>query len=183
MNNYEDYLTVTSDGLDVDANNINTNCITSKQNKFSLDSNGNLTVNSITINDASSNPLSFEAIFNRIYPVGAIYISTMDTNPGILFTGTWQRIEGRFLIGANSNYAAGSTGGTATHTHTSAAHTHTSAAHSHTSAAHTHGYGSLYAAVNFSGTSGTFYKTKGSVSYTGNEKKAEINSPVTRGLL
>ncbi len=166
MNDYEDYLTVTSNGLDIDANNLDVNCITSKQNKFSLDSNGNLTVNTLTINDASSNPLSFEAIFNRIYPIGAIYISTLDTNPGVLFTGTWERIEGRFLIGANTTYAAGSTGGTVNHTHNLSSHTHTSAAH-------THGYGSLYAAINFSGTSGTFYKTKGSVSYSINEKKAD----------
>lgn len=116
MNNYEDYLTVTSDGLDVDANNINANCITSKQNKFSLDSNGNLTVNSITINDASSNPLSWEAIFNRIYPVGAIYMSTQNINPGTLFTGVWTKIEGRFLLSSSSTYSAGSTGGEETHT-------------------------------------------------------------------
>ena len=116
MNNYEDYLTVTSDGLDVDANNINANCITSKQNKFSLDSNGNLTVNSITINDASSNPLSWEAIFNRIYPVGAIYMSTQNINPGTLFNGSWTKIEGRFLLSSSNTYSAGSTGGEANHT-------------------------------------------------------------------
>ncbi len=173
MNNYEDYLTVTSNGLDVDANNIDANCITSKQNTFSLDSSGNLTVNTITINDASSNPLSFEAIFNRIYPIGAIYISTIDTNPGILFTGTWERIEGRFLIGSSSSYAAGTTGG-------AASHTHTSATHSHTSAAHTHGYGSLYSAINFAGTSGTFYKTKTGISFTCNEKKADTGAGSTK---
>ena len=116
MNNYEDYLTVTSDGLDIDANNLDVNCITSKQNKFSMDSNGNLTVNSITINDASSNPLSFEAIFNRIYPVGSIYITINNVNPGTLFTGSWERIEGKFLLGANTTYTAGSTGGEAKHT-------------------------------------------------------------------
>jgi hypothetical protein len=139
---YEDYLTITEDGLDIEANNINANCITSNNNTFNLDSNGNLTVNTITINDSQSNPLSFEAIFNRIYPIGAIYISTNPTNPGLLFTGSWQAIEGVFLIGANSTYQAGSSGGSATHAHTSAAHSHTSAAHSH-------GAGNLFAAINF----------------------------------
>ena len=115
-NNYEDYLTITNDGLDIDANNLDVNCITSKQNKFNMDSNGNLTVNTITINDSSFNPLSWDAIFNRIYPVGAIYISTVDTNPGLLFTGTWEKIQGKFLLGENSTYTAGSTGGEVSHT-------------------------------------------------------------------
>ena len=31
---YEDYLTITEDGLDIEANNINANCITSNNNSF-----------------------------------------------------------------------------------------------------------------------------------------------------
>ena len=162
MNNYEDYLTITNDGLDIEANNINANCITSKNNTFSMDSDGNLTVNSITINDASSNPLSFEAIFNRIYPVGSIYISTNNINPGTLFTGTWERIEERFLIGASNNYVAGTTGG--------------SFKHSHTSAAHSHGYGTLYSAMMMAGTYGTRYKSKTGISFTPNERKADTGA-------
>lgn len=50
------------------------------------------------------------------YPVGAIYISVTDTDPATLFGGTWERIGGRFLLGADSTYAAGSTGGEAEHT-------------------------------------------------------------------
>lgn len=50
------------------------------------------------------------------YPVGAIYLSVTDANPAALFGGTWERIGGRFLIGADSTYAAGSTGGEAVHT-------------------------------------------------------------------
>ena len=49
------------------------------------------------------------------YPVGAIYLSVTDTNPAALFGGTWERIGGRFLLGADSTYAAGSTGGEASH--------------------------------------------------------------------
>lgn len=51
-----------------------------------------------------------------IYPVGSIYLSTAATNPGTLFGGTWQAIEGRFLLAAGGVYAAGSTGGEAAHT-------------------------------------------------------------------
>lgn len=50
------------------------------------------------------------------YPVGSIYLSVTDANPAALFGGTWERIGGRFLLGADSTYAAGSTGGEATHT-------------------------------------------------------------------
>lgn len=49
------------------------------------------------------------------YPVGAIYLSVTDVNPAALFGGTWERIGGRFLLGADSTYAAGSTGGEAAH--------------------------------------------------------------------
>lgn len=47
------------------------------------------------------------------YPVGSIYLSVTDTDPATLFGGTWERIGGRFLLGADDTYAAGSTGGEA----------------------------------------------------------------------
>ena len=56
------------------------------------------------------------------YPVGAIYISTISTSPAELFGGTWQALESRFLLPASATYAAGSTGGAATHKHTTASH-------------------------------------------------------------
>lgn len=50
------------------------------------------------------------------YPVGAIYLSVNGTDPATLFGGTWERIGGRFLLGADDTYTAGSTGGEAEHT-------------------------------------------------------------------
>lgn len=50
-----------------------------------------------------------------IYPVGAVYISANSTSPASLFGGTWESIGGRFLLGADATYAAGITGGEATH--------------------------------------------------------------------
>jgi hypothetical protein len=50
-------------------------------------------------------------IFDLIYPVGSIYISVNSTNPGTLFGGTWEQIQGRFLLGMSSSYPMGSTGG------------------------------------------------------------------------
>lgn len=54
--------------------------------------------------------------FNLIYPVGSIYMSTVNVNPATLFGGTWEQLEDRFLLGAGTNYTAGDTGGEATHT-------------------------------------------------------------------
>lgn len=51
-----------------------------------------------------------------IYPVGSIYMSINATNPKELFGGTWEQIQGRFLLGMSSSYPAGSQGGEATHT-------------------------------------------------------------------
>lgn len=48
--------------------------------------------------------------------MGAIYLSTSSTSPQTLFGGTWQRIQDRFLLCAGATYAAGSTGGEASHT-------------------------------------------------------------------
>ena len=55
-------------------------------------------------------------IFDLIYPVGSFYISSKSTNPAILFGGTWEQIQGRFLLGRSSSYPVGSMGGEATHT-------------------------------------------------------------------
>ena len=49
------------------------------------------------------------------YPIGSVYINVGDVNPAILFGGTWERLGGRFLLGADSTYAAGSTGGEKAH--------------------------------------------------------------------
>jgi hypothetical protein len=65
-----------------------------------------------TITDLAAN----FAIIDALYPVGSIYMSTKSTNPSTFIGGTWAALEGRFLVGAGSEYAAGSTGGEKTHT-------------------------------------------------------------------
>lgn len=56
-------------------------------------------------------------ILEAVYPVGSIYMSVNSTSPATLFGGTWQAIQGKFLLGAYGNtYKAGSTGGEAAHT-------------------------------------------------------------------
>lgn len=50
------------------------------------------------------------------YPVGSLYMSAEATSPASLFGGTWEQIKDRFILAAGDTYAAGSTGGEATHT-------------------------------------------------------------------
>ena len=54
---------------------------------------------------------SLAEIMLVLYPVGAVYISANSTSPASLFGGTWESIGGRFLIGADATYEAGSMGG------------------------------------------------------------------------
>ncbi len=55
-------------------------------------------------------------LWNVIYPVGAIYMSTASASPAELFGGSWERIKDAFLLSAGDTYAAGATGGEAAHT-------------------------------------------------------------------
>lgn len=49
------------------------------------------------------------------HPVGSIYQTISPENPSVTFGGgTWERIEGRFIMGASDTYPAGSAGGSAT---------------------------------------------------------------------
>lgn len=53
-------------------------------------------------------------IFDLVYPVGSIYLSINAINPKTLFGGTWEKIEGKFLLGSSSSYSLSNTGGSAT---------------------------------------------------------------------
>ena len=76
-------------------------CLTSKNNSFTLDDQGNLTVNSI---NANSSNISNTTDFNAIYPVGSVYISVSSTNPSTLFGGTWESFGiGRTLVGVDTS--------------------------------------------------------------------------------
>lgn len=51
----------------------------------------------------------------KLHPIGSIYISFDATDPALLFGGTWEQIQGRFLLAASDEYEAESIGGEATH--------------------------------------------------------------------
>lgn len=49
------------------------------------------------------------------YPIGSIYMSVNSISPALLFGGTWEKIENKFLLGSGSEYGLGNEGGEATH--------------------------------------------------------------------
>lgn len=71
---------------------------------------GLLDTYTITYNDGTTSTFSvkngktgsIENLLDRTYPVGSIYMSVNSTEPSTLFGGTWERLKGRFLIGAGT---------------------------------------------------------------------------------
>lgn len=106
---------------------------------------------------------------STIYPIGSVYLSVVNTNPGTLFGGTWVAFgAGRMPIGVDDGgdsrwNTAEEIGGTETisaamlptHTHAIGGSTGADAAHTHAAgsldaaaeAAHTHGVGTYATAV------------------------------------
>lgn len=68
-------------------------------------------------------PMRFESadvirdILLAAHPVGSYYWSSNATSPAALFGGTWEQVKDRFILAAGDSYAAGATGGVATHLH------------------------------------------------------------------
>lgn len=92
--------------------------------------------NTLTVYKGDDSATNLDIIsFDQIYPIGAIYMSTVSTNPATLFKiGNWEALPaGRVLLAQGTstwgvNYSAGSTGGEDKHTLTvseSAPHNHT----------------------------------------------------------
>lgn len=115
-----------------DINQVNTAINTEKNARISADNeiNQKLTQETTERKQGDVNITNFVTEYwKTIYPVGSIYITTSSTfNPQTTLGGTWKKTaEGRCLIGANSTYPLGSTGGEAEHLLTSAempAHKH-----------------------------------------------------------
>lgn len=69
----------------------------------------------ITTNDRTNAPSIHavnEALRNKWYPVGSVYMTIDNINPSEVFGGTWEQIKQRYIIAADdNNFIAGSTGG------------------------------------------------------------------------
>lgn len=66
----------------------------------------------------SAFPPSSSDLLNKIYPVGSIYMSINNVSPQAFIGGTWEQIKNRWLVGAGDEYAVGTYGGNAVHSHT-----------------------------------------------------------------
>lgn len=176
---FKDAFTKTEDKLNLEVNNASVDCITSNNNNFSLDSEGNLVVKTLTVGgkkEEETPSLNKEEVCNMIYPVGSVYVSVNSANPSSLFGGTWEQLKDRFLLGAGDAYGNGTTGGEAAHTLTineMPSHTHTQNPHAHS-----------VRAKGFNGTSNTngYYmlrRNRSDDSYDAVDPSAAMNATAT----
>lgn len=173
---FKDCFTETENGIDLSVNRVSVNCISSLNNKFYLDSDGNLTVNTITtvnqnLDEGTSSLPSLGDILNYVYPVGSIYLSMTELNPGTLFGGTWEQLKDKFLLGTGDIYGANSTGGEAEHLLTvdeMPTHTHIQNQHRHyiSSGGYTYSAGTVSKAYAIATTNSTYDYDTGTNQYT-----------------
>ncbi len=112
-NYINDAFTKEGENTNLEVNQLKATCITSTNNKFELDSEGNLTVKSIqTENNQVPGTID---VLNSVYPVGSIYMSVNAVNPDTLFGGTWLQLKDKFLLGCGDTFLNGSVGGEINH--------------------------------------------------------------------
>ena len=76
------------------------------------------TISNVTsLQSILNDKLDFDDLLNAVYPVGAIYIDALSVHSTcpiqILLGGTWERIQGRFLLASEDNQGVGTIGGSA----------------------------------------------------------------------
>lgn len=112
------------------------------------------------------------------------WASNDPTSPASFIGGTWERVEGKFIIGASSAYPVGTTGGSATHTQTVAempSHNHsgsTGSAGSHSHSAWTGGAGGHSHTVS-AATATNMAAFPGGTGTSENGQTAKSSSPTT----
>ena len=120
---------------------------------------------------------SLATVADLIYPVGSIYMNVTNLNPATIFGGTWEEIQGRFLLGRSAAHQVGQTGGGETvaltveqlpaHTHTGPSHTHSTPNHTHTASCGSAGAHSHTVARQKVGATGTAkYAAQGSATHS-----------------
>ena len=108
INDINNAFSKVGDNVNLEVDGLSVGCVTSKNNKFSLDSSGNLYVKTITETSRSD-----EVTLDDIYPVGSIYITFSSAHPNNIFNvnWNWQQIQNCFLLGCSGTRANGTTGG------------------------------------------------------------------------
>lgn len=67
------------------------------------------------INQLNAIGTNINQLLLSVHPIGSLYWSSSSTSPASLFGGTWTQIKDKFVLAAGDTYAAGATGGEATH--------------------------------------------------------------------
>jgi hypothetical protein len=70
---------------------------------------------SVTVDKTGADFGEINPILQALYPIGSIYMSVTYFDPATVFGGVWEQIQDTFLLAAGTSYAAGATGGEATH--------------------------------------------------------------------
>jgi len=186
---FKDCFTKTDEGkINANFNKATLKCFNSENQTFSMDCEGNLVVNSITTREnIGKDPATSNLNFDKIYPIGSIYLSVSNTNPSTLFGGQWEQIQDMFLLGAGTTYGAGTTGGSATNSHShSFSHTH-----SVPGISHSHNLGDNgYAKLNLASTGPIIYaKMNTGVSFAenyymkANGSRTAVSNDTTKGVI
>ena len=119
--NYATNMTITVDGTSVTATMPDGSALAA--NAFRIGSNVLCSLNGTALTIYTNPSIDVNAvkttILQAIFPVGSIYTNVSNsTNPATtLGFGTWERVQGQFIVGASATIAAGSTGGEAKHSH------------------------------------------------------------------
>lgn len=120
--NYSTNMTITVDGTSVTTTMPDGSALAA--NAFRIGSNVLCSLNGTALTIYTNPSIDVNAvkttILQAIFPVGSIYTNVSNsTNPATtLGFGTWERVQGQFIIGASATIAAGSTGGNSSHNHT-----------------------------------------------------------------
>ena len=120
--------------------------------------------------------------FDKVYPVGSIYISTSSTNPSTIYGGTWERYgQGKTLVGLNEGEpefnTINKTGGEKTHTLT----INEMPSHNHNLGGHTFLWGENVGNVNIKNANAETGATSQNRLYTYQNQYGWVNTLVNGG--
>lgn len=51
----------------------------------------------MTIEDEAQARVSWSTYLDLVYPIGSVYMSVVNTDPGSLLVGTWEQLNGSLL--------------------------------------------------------------------------------------
>lgn len=65
--------------------------------------------------DLTNGEINEKTLIDFFFPIGYVYLTLSEISPQTLYGGTWEKIEGKFLISSSTEYPVTTTGGEKTH--------------------------------------------------------------------